>query len=404
MNCWGYIGCCGSPGAGWGGMEPDGSVGLPTVMAFRRGRIARVCGEVTPIRGQPSLTQEDRRDQEDRDERSREEQIAALPERSEVSVASGPRACEGARESTDQAIIKLAYARAVLEQLRKPRYLALGAVMVLVAAVCIGAGTWQVFRFKEKHDANHLLRHNARAHIAPLPGVLVTTTTPGAKQRAEDARFRRVSVTGTYDVSHQTLVRERTVDGTVGFLVLTPLRASGAPVLLVVRGFVAADGNAPTAVAAPPAGSVTVTARVEAPELRNDHFGAAAPGQVNAINPISAARRLGEPVYEGYAELLDKQPGGSGLTPIPDPDLSNPAGGAVEPQHVAYILQWYLFALLALAAPLVMARSESRDPDATARAVDAIDEIDQPDARTPTAEQSAHAARMTDRYGGVRAP
>lgn len=290
----------------------------------------------------------------------------------------------------------------MLEQLRKPRYLALGAVMVLVAAVCLGAGTWQVFRFKQKHDANHLLRHNARAAVAALPDILSTTSAPNGKQRAEDGRFRRVTATGSYDVTHQFLARERTVDSTVGFLVVTPLRTMAGPTLLVVRGFIAADGDKPTAVAAPPTGTVTVTARVEAPELRNDHFGQSEPGQVSAINPISAATRIGRPVYDGYAELLDNQPGVSGLTPIPDPDLSNPAGGAVEPQHIAYILQWYLFALLALAAPLVMARAESRDPN---EAASTVDEIDEPHARpAPTPEESAHSARMTDRYGGVRAP
>ncbi|MGI8880407.1 MAG: SURF1 family protein [Jatrophihabitans sp.] len=290
----------------------------------------------------------------------------------------------------------------MLEQLRKPRYIALGAVMVLVAAICLGAGTWQVFRFKQKHNANHLLRHNARAAVAALPDILATTTAPNGKQRAADGQFRRVTAIGSYDLAHQFLARERTVDSTVGFLVVTPLRTTAGPTLLVVRGFITADGNRPTAVAAPPTGTVTVTARVEPPELRNDRFGESEPGQVSAINPISAADRLGTSVYDGYAELLDKQPGVAGLTPIPDPDLSNPAGGAVEPQHIAYILQWYLFALLALAAPLVMARAESRDPDEAPSTVDEIDEPQVRPARTP--EESAHAARMTDRYGGVRTP
>ena len=48
---------------------------------------------------------------------------------------------------------------------------------------------------------------------------------------------------GTYDLGRQLLVRERTVDGVVGFLVLTPLRTTSGVALLVVRGFVAADGN-----------------------------------------------------------------------------------------------------------------------------------------------------------------
>ena len=87
----------------------------------------------------------------------------------------------------------------------------------------------------------------------------------------------------------------------------------------------------------------------------------------------------------GYVELSDGQPGTSGLVAIPAPDLSNPAGGAVEPQHVAYVLQWYLFAMLALAAPVVIARSERRAPPR---------EIDEP--QTP---EDAKAAKLADRYG-----
>jgi cytochrome oxidase assembly protein ShyY1 len=285
----------------------------------------------------------------------------------------------------------------VLEQLRKPRYLALSAVMLLVATLCIAAGTWQIFRFIQKRDENALLRHNAHAPVAPAADVLVTTTANDAEHQASQTRFRRVHAEGTYDVGRQLLVRERTVDGVVGFLVLTPLRTTSGTVLLVVRGFVAADGNLPTPVADPPSGQVTVVARAEEPELRNDHFGKTAAGQISAINTVSAASRLGAPVYQAFAELLNHQPGGAKLTPIPDPDLSNPAGGAVEPQHLAYILQWYLFALLALAAPIVMARAESRLPELEPEdfgAETAVPVLDQ--------QERDRAARLADRYGGAR--
>ena len=288
---------------------------------------------------------------------------------------------------------------AVLEQLRKPRYLALSAIMLLVATLCIAAGTWQIFRFIQKRDENGLLRHNAHAQVAPVDDVLVTTTAANAEHHASQTRFRQVRAEGTYDVSQQLLVRERTVDGVVGFLVLTPLHTTSGTVLLLVRGFVAADGNAPTPVADPPTGPVTVVARAEEPELRNDHYGKTAAGQISAINTVTAASRLGAPVYQSYAELLNHQPGAAKLTPIPDPDLSNPAGGAVEPQHVAYVLQWYLFALLALAAPIVMARAESRlpelEPEDFGATEPAVPEMDQ--------EERDRAARLADRYGRTRA-
>ena len=143
---------------------------------------------------------------------------------------------------------------------------------------------------------------------------------------------------------------------------LTPLRTSAAT-LLVVRGFVAAraDGSAPSAIAAPPAGPVTVHARAQPGETKTDRGGGLPAGQLLSINPADQAARLGGAVYDGYADLENGAPGTSGLTAIPPPSLSNPAGGAVEPQHFAYIIQWYLFALLALAAPVAMARAERRE-------------------------------------------
>ncbi len=52
------------------------------------------------------------------------------------------------------------------------------------------------------------------------------------------------------------------------------------------------------------------------------------------------------------ADLLD--PGAAGLTPLPPPDLTNPAGGAYVAQHLAYVVQWFLFSAFALAGPVLL--------------------------------------------------
>ena len=109
-------------------------------------------------------------------------------------------------------------------------------------------------------------------------------------------------------------------------------------------------------------------------------------------NPAAYAARSGTTVYDGYVQLEKGSPGTSGLTTIPPPDLSNPAGGAVEPQHFAYIVQWYLFAALALAAPFAMMRAERRERGA--------DEAAEPDAPAPEpTDEERRAAKLADRYG-----
>lgn len=247
----------------------------------------------------------------------------------------------------------------VLATLRQRRYLGLFGVALLIAVVCGLAGTWQIARFEQKHRANHELRTNNNDRVDPVAVALGPASAPtstGALQK-----FRHINATGQYLTAQQTLVRGQTVDSDVGYLVLTPLRTESG-VLLVVRGFVTQTGIAdstPT-VAPAPTGTVTVTARLEAADNTPDRFGALPGNQVESVNAAAQARRIGSPVWNAYAELLVGQPGTAGVKVIPTPDLSNPAGGADEPQHAAYVVQWYLFGGLALAAPFVLAVAERR--------------------------------------------
>lgn len=272
--------------------------------------------------------------------------------------------------------------------------------MLVVAAVCVLAGTWQIHRFVQKHDANGELRANARLAPTDVSTVLASTTAPDRTRSGDAVRYRRVTARGDYDPTGQVLVRAQTVAGSVGYLVLTPLRTSG-PTLLVVRGFVAADGDRTPTVPSPPSGVVEVSGRVQPSDTVDDRFGREPAGQVHAVNGVQAAARLGRPVYDGYVELAGGAPGTQGLTVIPAPDLSNPAGGAVEPQHVAYVAQWYLFAVLALAAPLVMARAELRRQDDPLEAP--VQAWDEPAPAPPEDEaERIRTAKLAERYGGRR--
>ena len=285
---------------------------------------------------------------------------------------------------------------AVLSVLRQPRYATLSALMLLIAIVCTLLGVWQLSRLSTKHSTNIALRHNAHAAVVPVPEVLHPVGTAPSPTRRE-VQFRQVTATGRYDGEHQSLLRNQTQDGANGFLVITPLRASGAT-LLVARGFVA--GNSTTITAPPaPTGTVTVTAWVQLPDTTPDKAAQLARGQVESVNPVEQAARLDSAVYDGYGELLEGQPGTAGVTALPRPDLSNPAGGVPELQHRAYVVQWFLFAVLALAAPVVMARADAGRPTG-----ELDDEAPQRSDRAPhlLSEEEARAARLADRYGRSR--
>lgn len=277
---------------------------------------------------------------------------------------------------------------AVLTVLRQPRYAALTALMLLIAAVCTMLGVWQMNRLSQKHATNNALRHNAHAAPAPVADVLHpvgAAPSPGRRQ----VQFRQVSVSGQYDSAHQSLLRNQTQDGVPGYLVVTPLHAGGTN-LLVVRGFISGSSRSVTAPAAP-TGKITIRARVQPPYSTPDKTDELPAGQIESINPVQQQQRLGSPVLDGYAELLAGQPGTAGVSPVPAPDLSNPAGGVPELQHLAYVVQWFLFAALALAAPVAMARAEAGRPTG---------ELDD-EAPAPTAVDQ-RAARLADRYGRAR--
>jgi cytochrome oxidase assembly protein ShyY1 len=277
--------------------------------------------------------------------------------------------------------------------------------MVVVALGCIGAGTWQIVRFEQKVHANDEITANAHSKPVPVGTVLPLVGEPGPSEDA--VRYRAVTATGRYQEQGQGLVRLRSVGGHIGYYVLTPLRTRAAT-LLVVRGFVAEqpDGSPPTAIEAVPTGTVRIQARAEPGESQADLPPGIPAGQLRSINPVSQAARSGAPTYNGYVQLLPKQPGTQGLTPLPAPNLSNPAGGAVEPQHFAYIIQWYIFAMLALAAPFAMLRADRRERD---RVEPVTDEESAPagvsaptSVPMPTPKLSAEerrTAKLADRYG-----
>ncbi|MFL6128605.1 MAG: SURF1 family protein [Mycobacteriales bacterium] len=252
---------------------------------------------------------------------------------------------------------------------RLGRVLALLALGLVLGVVCGAAGVWQWHRFNEKRFDNGELRTAAKAPPVPVDEVLA----PG---RPVDLmhRYRTVTATGRYDPADQVLVRQRQVDNRVGFLVVTPLRTTGGTTLLVSRGFVPATGAArdTPAVPGPPDGEVRVTARVLPSETGG--LGTGLPDrQVARIDVDALAQRLGSRTYGGFGELISSDPPQTGLTPLPPPDLDNPAGGAFTGQHLAYVVQWFLFAAFALTGPVLLIMLDRR-----ARQREAPDDVEQP--------------------------
>jgi cytochrome oxidase assembly protein ShyY1 len=311
--------------------------------------------------------------------------------------------------------------------------------MFVIAALCITAGTWQISRYEQKVRDNNALRANAHAPAVALTPAFVPLAGHGPAPTRDAIRYRTVSVSGTFVTGHQQYARNESIGATRGYYVLDPLRTNDG-ILLVVRGFVADSGEdaTPHAGTSLPAGRVTVTGRLQTPDSGSDDAGRLPGHELQSINPAEQAKALGSPVYDAYLILKAHQPGTSGLRTVPAPDLSNPAGGAAEWQHLAYVIQWFIFALLALAAPFAIARHEVREAQERFLGIepgeqqfDEIDAIDDAGERLalpsgesadgdgalavrasgelarpggPSAEQWQRAAQLADRYGRSLGP
>jgi cytochrome oxidase assembly protein ShyY1 len=255
--------------------------------------------------------------------------------------------------------------------LRQRRYARLAVLMVFIAAGCVAAGTWQISRYEQTARINRTLTANAHAAAVPLSTLRVPLVGAGPAPSRDAIRYRTVTVSGTYVAGTQEFVPDQSVGGRAGFSVVNPLQTADG-VLMVVRGFVAGDAEStrPPAVPLPPTRVQQVVGRLQTPATTSDDAQELSQDEISTVNPTEQARRLGTPVVNAYLNLSGRQSSNAGLTVLPAPDLSNPAGGAVEPQHLAYIVQWYLFALLALAAPFAVARSEVRDARRTYLGID----------------------------------
>ncbi len=251
--------------------------------------------------------------------------------------------------------------------LATPRWLGLAVLAMLLAATMVRLGGWQLHRYHERSAVNARIDASATADPVALAAVVPP---PGTAGRAGPppppaAAWTRVRVTGQYDTSREILVRNRTVEGVVGFEVLTPLVLADGSALLVDRGWLRAPPGGATAVPQvppPPSGQVSVVGPVRLPESRadpavrrGDHL------EVRRIDPARAAPALPYPLYGAYV-ILDTQepPGAAGLRSIP-PEHQDAL------QNAGYVVQWWLLAALTLVGFGYLARREAAHREAAHR-------------------------------------
>ena len=265
------------------------------------------------------------------------------------------------------------YCLTVLSTLRQPRYLGLFALMVVVATVC-GAG---------RHLADRPVRPEARRQPAPAhrrprpagrrrrrarPGRRPDLDRPGAEVPARH-RHRQLPARRPDPAARPERRQRRRLPG--DHPAADPRRrAAGRPRLPRPDRRGRQLAHRPGRAGRP--------GHRHRPAAAGRHQGrpvrpAARPARWTTSTRPQQAARLTRRSGTATPNCWPASPAPPACRRIPAPDLSNPAGGAEEPQHAAYVVQWYLFGLLALAAPFVMAAAERRRDAAEAAATRAAE-------------------------------
>lgn len=220
--------------------------------------------------------------------------------------------------------------------LRKPRWIALLALVLAVTYAFTLLGLWQL------NVATEEGRKDARAASLARPVVPLEQVIRPHQEMTEDAAARMVSAQGTYDASRQVLITDRRLGDRHGYWVVTPLETADGAVLPVLRGFVerAADANRP------PATQVSVTGMFAPDEGPPDERRTLPGGQLQKVELGELVNRWPEDLYNGFLFATGETPAlswgaGSSVTAVPPPDAVRTE---LNWRSLSYAAQWWVFA------------------------------------------------------------
>lgn len=227
------------------------------------------------------------------------------------------------------------------------RRTALLIIAVLVAAVCVRLGVWQLSRLSDRRATNERIEAGIQRPVARIDTVLAGPS--------QDAPYRRVTASGTYLVSAELILYGRPLRSAPGDHVLTPLRLEEGAVVLVDRGWVPfeADRTAPVRDGPPPDGPVRLEG-VLLPAEEGAAFPEDEPGPtVRAIEIEAIAAATGLDLAPVYLLLQAQTPPQAGDLPTP---TSLPA--LDEGPHLSYAIQWFSFAAIAIVGYVLLMRRD----------------------------------------------
>ena len=233
----------------------------------------------------------------------------------------------------------------------RPLEYTLVVLSVVIAAVCVKLGFWQIRRLHERQAYNAIVA--SRLGEAPV-------TMDQLPRDTATQHYRRVTVAGIYDYTHQIVLTSRSYQGSPGINLITPVRVPGTDTaVLVNRGWIyAADGTTANETLWREADSVHAVGYVTP-------FSTQGVGNARLPSHPKAYRWLGTtiardifpyPVHPFLVVLQgDVKVQGGTLPRVDAPPLD-------EGPHRSYAIQWFAFAIIAIVGiTFFIRRGTSRD-------------------------------------------
>lgn len=216
----------------------------------------------------------------------------------------------------------------------RPGWLALALVVVAFAYLCFTVlAPWQLGKNSRTSRENNQIAASLTADPVPVTSLL---------SQSDSAQWRRVTASGHYVAGATVLARLRVVDGEPALDVLTPFVIDGGPTIVVDRGYVRPlEHSRLPSIPPPPSTPVTITARLRDSEPRAEGKGPITEDgmtQVYSINTAQVGELTGTRMAQPYLQLVDDQPGGLGVLPLPHLDAG---------PFLSYGIQWIAFGILA---------------------------------------------------------
>ncbi len=233
------------------------------------------------------------------------------------------------------------------------RALSLLALSLVVAAVCVRLGFWQLARLGERRAHNAAVAARMREAPASVDALPADTAL---------RHYRRVALVGVADYAREIVLVNRSRDGSPGVHIVTPVRVAGRDTaVLVSRGWVySANGTDVDLARWREADTVRVDGFVELPSSRPGPARLAAERDVRAyrwLDPAAVARETGYPVTPYYV-VWTPPPGEA--KPPQDRPVRVPPPALDEGPHFSYAVQWFSFATVALVGGVTFVRADAR--------------------------------------------